>query len=135
MIETIEDKANTAFERSDNYHFLGEPISWSYRHEWLWVEISRGANFENEKDALLMMWLGGLNDLKDLKAIKYKHRKDPDAVIEEFEEYSEQFRINSKEVVEAVEVCHDILNDIDASSNQIDNSVDGDKGASKPPKK
>ena len=82
-----------------------------------------------------MMWLGGLNDLKDLKAIKYKHRKDPDAVIEEFEEYSEQFRINSKEVVEAVEVCHEILNDIDASSNQIDNSVDGDKGASKSPKK
>tara|TARA_R100000734_G_scaffold19140_1_gene18483 strand:+ start:4109 stop:4516 length:408 start_codon:yes stop_codon:yes gene_type:complete len=135
MIETIEQKANTAFERSENYQFLGEPITWSYRHEWLWVEISRASGFQNEKDALLMMWLGGLQDPKDLKAIKYKHRKDPHEVIDEFEDYCEQFRINGNEVEEAITVCQEILTDIDASTNEIEPNTDVEKEAAKPPKK
>ncbi len=135
MIETIEDKANTAFERSDNYYFLGEPISWSYKHEWLWVEISRGAGFENEKDALLMMWLGGLNEANELKAIKHKHRKEPDSVIDEFEEYCEQFRINGTEVTEAINCANQILTDIDSSNNEIEPTPKAEKGAAKPPKK
>ena len=135
MMETIEEKANTAFERSDSYYFLGDPITWSYKHEWLWVEISRASGFENEKDALLMMWLGGLHDPKDLKAIKYKHRKDPHIVIDEFEDYCEQFRINGNEVHEAINCANQILTDIDASTNEIEPNAESDKGAAKPPKK
>ncbi len=133
--ETASTKAATAFERSDSYQFLGEPISWSYKHEWLWVELSRKAGLENEKDALLMMWLGGLTEPEDLKRIKGKARKDMDAVIDEFDEYSEQFRINGPEVTEAIHCANEILADIDASNNEIEPTPEAERGAAKPPKK
>ena len=82
-----------------------------------------------------MMWLGGLHDPKDLKAIKYKHRKDPHTVIDEFEDYCEQFRINGNEVEEAITVCQEILTDIDASTNEIEPNSDVEKEAAKSPKK
>ena len=133
--ETASTKAGTAFERSDSYQFLGEPISWSYKHEWLWLEISRKAGLENEKDALLMMWLGGLTEPEDIKKIRNQCRKEINTVIDEVDEYCEQFRINGPEVTEAIQRANEILMDIDASNNEIEPTPEAEKGAAKPPKK
>ncbi len=129
--------AERAFQRSDTYSFQGEPITWSERHNWLWLSIARESNWTEEQDALAAMWIGGVQEIDTLKDLESVWRRKPDLVFDQLGEFFDNFFNESDDVQEALGTLHnEILPDLRATHNVLDNEEqeDGEKFGGAPGK-
>lgn len=112
-----EAAAELAWERSDGYEWCGQRLTWSKRHRWFVLTVARYAMQASELDALLAMWVAQM-DTKALKEAQASWRRDPDALLEAFYEWSDAYDENSAETGEAIEVFAQMWEDVEASTNK-----------------
>lgn len=110
------DAAELAWERSAEYSWQGQDLTWSKRHRWFTLTVARYAMHTSEQDHLLAMWVG-LMDEAGLRSAQRQWRISQEATLENFYEWASEWDENSPETEEAGEVFRAMWEDVDASTN------------------
>ena len=119
------EAAALAFERSSEYEWQGQEITWGHGQHWFWKSVIRRLESDFEMDAMAGVWIGRM-EAKQLRKTRKFWRTNHLAILDDIEEFSDSYNPDGEEVKEAVTVMSQIITDLNSSTDELAES-DGEE--------